>query len=144
MDCRRFQSEGMRLLDGEASLEERRAYEKHLETCADCRQELEEIGMVVEMSKELKLREPEDEYWDAYWKAIHRRVERKGGFLLLILGSVALILFALFKAITSPRFLSFTGLAVAVVVLGFFLVFLSIAKESYYERRNDPYRKVKR
>jgi len=99
---------------------------------------------VVELSEELRLREPEDEYWDAYWSSLQRRLERKGGFFLLAIGLAALALIGLVEALRSPKLLTLPGLAAAVACLGFLLVFISVARQSYHESKNDPYRKVKR
>jgi anti-sigma factor RsiW len=144
MVCTRFQSDGMKLLDGEMSGDEKKQYEVHLQECEDCRNELEDLGMLVEWTNEMKLREPDDEFWESYWNVLYRRAERGTGFLCIMIGLLALLLYAIVKAVTSPQFLTFTGIAVTVVLVGFFAVFMSVVRERYHERKNDPYRKVKR
>jgi hypothetical protein len=144
MVCKRFQSEGMKLLDGEMNAEEKSAYEAHLRDCEDCRREMEEIGMVVQMTDELLLRDPEDEFWDSYWNGLYRRMERGAGFFFVIAGVVALILYGIVRAVTSPKFLTVGGLSTAAVLIGFLILFLSVARERYYERKNDPYRRVRK
>jgi hypothetical protein len=144
MVCKRFQSEGMKLLDEEMTKEERAAYEAHFQQCEDCKRELKEIGMVVEWTNELKLKKPDDEFWESYWDGIYRKLERGAGFLFVIIGVAALILFGIVRAVLSPHFFTFQGIAVTIVLLGFLILFISVAKERYYERRNDPYRKVQR
>jgi len=144
MVCTRFQSDGMKLLDGEMSNEEKMQYEVHLQECEDCRSEMEDLGMLVEWTNELKLREPDDEFWDSYWNVLYRRAERGTGFLCLMIGVSALLVYAIVKAVTSPQFLTFTGLTITLVLVGFLILFLSVVRERCHERKNDPYRKVRR
>lgn len=144
MVCTRFQSDGMKLLDGEMSNEEKKQYEIHLQECGDCRNELSELGMLVEWTNELKLREPDDEFWESYWNVLYRRAERGTGFLCIMIGLSALLVYAIVKAVTSPQFLTFTGITITLVLVGFLILFLSVVRERCYERKNDPYRKVRR
>jgi uncharacterized protein YbjQ (UPF0145 family) len=106
MICNRFQSEGMKLLDGEMTPEEKKAYEAHVKGCEDCSGELRDIGRIVEFSNEIELKEPDEEYWTSYWDDIFRRLERGTGFVMLIAGLLGVTLLGLYKAVTSPEFLS--------------------------------------
>ncbi len=144
MICARFQSEGMKLLDGEMENAEKALYEEHLRSCEDCKKEMKEIGMIIDWTKELKLREPEDEFWNAYWNGLYKRLERNFGFFLVIIGVIALVIYGIIRAVTSPEFLTFSGISLALILVGLLIVFISVARERYYERKNDPYRKVKR
>lgn len=144
MTCTRYQTDGMRLLDGELAAAERSAYEAHVRECDTCRQELASLGRVVGLTRELKLREPDADFWKGYWESVYRRSERRAGFLFVIAGVVALLGYALFRAVTSPRFLSFEGISIAVILAGFIVLFISVARERYHEMRNDPYREVER
>jgi anti-sigma factor RsiW len=142
MVCKRFQADGMRLLDGELGEGEKEEYEDHVKGCEDCRQELKEIGRIVELTNDLKLRAPDEEFWARYWDSLFRRMERGTGFVLLIAGILALAVFALFRAVRSPQFLTFQGIAVAVILLGVIVVFLSVVRERYHESKRDPYKGV--
>ncbi len=142
MVCKRFQADGMRLLDGELGAGEKEEYEDHVRGCEDCRRELREIGRIVELTNDLKLRAPDEEFWAGYWDSLFRRMERGTGFFLMIAGILAVSAFALFKAVTSPQFLTFQGIAVAIILLGVIVVFLSVVRERYYESKSDPYKGV--
>jgi anti-sigma factor RsiW len=142
MVCKRFQADGMRLLDGELGEAEKEEYEDHVKGCEDCRHELKEIGRIVELTNDLKLRAPDEEFWARYWDSLFRRMERGTGFVLLIVGVLALTVFALFKAVRSPQFLTFQGIAIAVILLGVIVVFLSVVRERYHESKSDPYKGV--
>ena len=144
MTCNRYQTDGMRLLDGEMSADEAAAYEEHLRGCDVCRREMESLGRVVRLSAELKLRVPEDEFWQGYWESVYRRSERRLGFVLLIAGLLALTGYGIFRAVTSPSFLTYEGISITIMLVGLAVIFISVVRERYHESRNDPYREVER
>ena len=144
MECTRYQTDGMRLLDDELTLEERLQYQAHVRECDTCRGELDSLGRVVKLTDQLKLRVSDDAFWKDYWKSVSRRTERQLGFMLLIAGVVALLLYLLYRAIRSPELWSYEGVSIAVVLLGLVVVFISVARERYHEHKHDPYREVDR
>ena len=144
MECTRYQTDGMRLIDDELTLEERLQYQAHVGGCETCRCELEALGRVVRLTVQLKLRVSDDAFWKDYWKSISRRTERQLGFMLLIAGVVALLLYLLYRAIRSPELWSYEGVSIAVVLLGLVVIFISVARERYHEHKHDPYREVER
>jgi Putative zinc-finger len=144
MACTRYQSDGMRLLDDELSLEERLQYQAHVRECDDCRRELDSLGRVVQLTNQLKLRVSDDAFWKGYWESIYRRTERRLGFLFLIGGVVMMLLYLLYRALRSPELWSYQGVIVAVILLGLIVLFISVARERYHEHKNDPYREVER
>ena len=143
MVCERFQTEGMRLLDDELGVEEKRQYEEHVKVCAECRRELKEIGRVVELTNDLKLRAPDEEFWARYWDSLFHRLERGTGFVLMIAGILVVLAYAVYEAVTSPEFLTVKGISIAVILLGLVVVFLSVVRERYHESKSDPYKGVK-
>ncbi|MEJ2720493.1 MAG: zf-HC2 domain-containing protein [bacterium] len=143
MVCERFQTDGMRFLDGELTDDERAAYEEHVKSCSDCAHELKEIGRIVRLTDDLRLKAPDEEFWARYWDSLLHRMERGTGFLLMVGGIIAILLFAIYKAVTSPDFLTFKGLSIGVILLGLIVVFLSVVRERYHESKSDPYREVK-
>jgi Putative zinc-finger len=144
MTCTRYQTDGMRFLDNELSLEDRLQYQAHVRECDDCRRELDSLGRVIMLTDQLKLRVSDDEFWKGYWESILRRTERRLGFLLLIGGIVAFLLYLVYRAVRSPEFWSYEGISVAVVLLGLIVLFISVARERYHESKNDPYKEVER
>jgi len=144
MTCHRYQTDGMRLLDGEMNAVERADYEAHLRECEVCRGEMQSLGRVVRMSEELKLRVPDDEFWKGYWESVYRRSERGFGFVLLVAGLLAVTAYGVSRAVTSPSFLTFQGISVTVILAGLVVIFISVLRERWHERRNDPYREVER
>jgi len=141
--CERFQTEGMKLLDGELAGDERLRYEEHVRGCDVCANELRDLGRIVDLTQELRLREPDEAFWDQYWRGIYRRIERGIGFLLLIAGMVVVTGWGIFEAVTSPQFFTFKGITITVILVGLVIVFLSVVRERYHESKDDPYKEVK-
>jgi hypothetical protein len=140
----RYQTDGMRLLDGELAADERLEYQAHVRGCEACRRELDALGRVNKLTSELTLRVSDDEFWKGYWESIYRRSERRLGFFFLIAGIVAVLIYAVVRAVRSPDFLSYEGISVGVILLGLIVIFISVARERYHESKNDPYKEVER
>ena len=144
MECTRFQTDGMRLLDGEMDDAERAEYEVHVRDCTDCTGELASMGRIVELTDESKFRTPDDEFWEGYWESVYRRSERSVGFFFVITGVLMVLFYGIFKAVTSPRLLSYEGISITVILVGLVVIFGSVARERFHESRNDPYKGVRR
>jgi hypothetical protein len=134
----------MKLLDGEMSEAERSEYEEHVRHCEVCAAELASMGRVVELTDELRLRTPDDEFWEGYWESVYRRSERSVGFLFVIAGVLMVLFYGIFKAVTSPRLLTYEGISITIILLGLVVIFVSVARERYHESKNDPYKGVRR
>jgi len=144
MECTRFQDEGMRLLDSELGDDERLRYEQHVRECDECATELEELGRIVKLTDELRLRAPDEEFWANYWRGIYRRLERGFGFVLLIVGMIVIGGWGVYEAVTSPDFFTIKGMSITAVLLGLVIIFLSVVRERYHESKDDPYKEVER
>ena len=144
MECIRFQTDGMKFLDGELNEPERTEYEGHVRGCETCAGELAAMGRIVEFTDELRLRTPDDEFWEGYWESVYRRSERSVGFFFVIAGVLMVLFYGIFKAVTSPRLFTYEGISVTVILVGLIVIFVSVARERFHESRNDPYKGVRR
>lgn len=144
MECTRYQTDGMRLIDDELSNEERLQYQAHVRECDACTRELDGLGRVVKLTGELKLRVSDDAFWKGYWESVYRRSERRLGFLFLTGGAVMILLFFLVRALRSPELFTYEGISIALILLGLIVLFISVARERYHEHKSDPYREVER
>ena len=144
MECTRYQTDGMRLLDDELSIEERLQYQAHVRECDVCRRELDSLGRVVTFTDQLKLRVSDDAFWKDYWKSVSRRTERRLGFVLLIAGIVMFLAYLTYRVLRSPDMWSYEGFSVVAILLGLIVIFISVARERYHEHKHDPYKEVER
>ncbi len=142
--CTRYQTDGMRWLDGELSTADAERYEAHVRECDECRRELKSLGRIVRMTNELKLRAPDDEFWKGYWEGIYRKSERRAGFVMLIAGVLAIVGYVVVGVLRSPALLTYEGISVSLIVAGLIVIFVSVVRERYHEHKHDPYKEVER
>jgi len=144
MTCSRFETDGMRYLDGEMDEAEASAFERHCQECAACGEQLKQFADLNAMTRRVTMKDPTDEFWERYWKSIYRRIERRAAWVFIIAGTAMLVAFALHEAIQSLRVITFEKIAVLLVAFGGALLLISLIRERICERRVDPYRDVKR
>jgi hypothetical protein len=64
-------------LYGELSSEDKPVFEKHLEECAKCRQEYEEMSATMETMSQRVRPEPEAIFFDGYWSRLAKRMDKE-------------------------------------------------------------------
>lgn len=142
--CPRFESDGMRYIDGEMGGAERAAFERHSAECEYCRRGLASFARLDELAGRVKMVDPTDAFWERYWRSVYRRVERKTAWVLMLAGALMIAVYALRQAIESFHRVTFEKVAVAIFAAGFVLLLVSLIRERCHQHANDPYRDVKR
>ena len=142
MSCNRMETDGMRYLDGEMSAAERAAFEEHLSSCGECRQSMDELGSVERLTGMMKIRDPQDDFWESYWKKLFRRLERKTGWLLMIAGAVLIVLYALWKGVTDLGEITFMKVVTVIVAAGFVILLISVIRERLHQHKTDRYKDI--
>ena len=144
MSCNRMETDGMRYLDGEMSAAERTEFEEHLSSCGECRQAMDELGSVERLTGMMKIRDPQDDFWEVYWKNLFRRAERRTGWLLLIAGAALVLLYALWKGVTDFGEITFMKVVTIMVAAGFIILLISVIRERVHQYRTDRYKDIER
>lgn len=144
MSCNRMETDGMRYLDGEMTAAERIEFSEHLESCGVCRQAISELGSVERLTGMMKIRDPQDDFWEAYWKSLFRRSERKTGWLLLIAGAALVVLYALWKGVTDFGEITFIKVITIAVAAGFVILLISVIRERVHQYKSDRYKDIER
>ena len=139
-----METDGMRYIDGEMSAAERIEFEKHLASCGECRQSMDELGSVERLTGMMKIRDPQDDFWEAYWKKLFRRFERKTGWLLMIAGAALIVLYALWKGVTDFGEITFMKVVTIAVAAGFVILLISVIRERVHQYRSDRYKDIDR
>jgi predicted anti-sigma-YlaC factor YlaD len=144
MTCSHMESDGMRYIDGEMTDEERAAFEQHLEACDDCRRAMRELGEVNRLTRSITMKDPQDEFWEHYWKSIYRRLERKAAWIFVVVGICMIVGYELTRAVQNFGRITFQKVALVVFLIGIIMLVVSVVRERLHQYRSDPYRDVKR
>ncbi len=144
MSCNRIETDGMRYLDGEMSAKEKIEFKEHLASCGACRQAMNELGSVARLTGMMKIRDPQDDFWEAYWKKLFRRLERKTGWLLMIAGAALIILYALWRGVTDFGEITFVKVVAVILAAGFVILLVSVIRERLHQYKTDRYKDIER
>ena len=129
----------MRYLDGEMTASERTDFERHLETCDECRRFLADMSELKEVTESMKIADLPETVWEKYWTGIYNRIERSVAWFLFIIGAVMMIGYSMYQAFTDPTIDSFVRLAGTLMVAGFAVLLLSVIREKFAVNRADRY-----
>ncbi|MBT4482194.1 MAG: zf-HC2 domain-containing protein [Candidatus Latescibacteria bacterium] len=133
------QSNLMRYIDREMDENERKAFEKHIETCETCKQLLSDFSMVKEVTGSMKIADLPEAVWDKYWEKIYNRIERSVAWFLFITGALILNGYWIYRAITDPGLYTLVGLGTVLTIVGFLILFLSVLREKLTVNKSDRY-----
>lgn len=131
----------MRYLDGELSPEERREFEARLERSTELQRELALFRGLHEDLSGIRLKGNGPHR--SVWSAVHRRLTRPMGWILIVVGVLAWMAHASYVFVTAPA-PTWEKLATSAVVIGVLLLFASVIHERWRELATDPYRDVER
>jgi len=134
--------------DGELEKDQRDQVEKHIQKCAECRNEFEEMGKFEEVMKGMALKEPPKEVWKYYWSSVYNRLERRIGWILLSIGAMILLFFGGYKAIEGIIQDPATPLVFKVGILallgGVVVLLVSLLREQIFVRKRERYKEVEK
>ncbi|MEW5807620.1 MAG: zf-HC2 domain-containing protein [Acidobacteriota bacterium] len=144
MDCVKAEDQLSAYIDGELSDRERMELESHLQTCKNCRKELEEHMKIKKISSSIKFAEPPKEMMDNYWTSISAGISRGTGWTLFLIGTVILIAYAIYQFVIDRSIDAFIKTTVAAVVIGIVMLFVSVLIERLRDLKTDRYRGVEK
>jgi len=127
-------------LDDELDPGERAALEAHIASCPVCRDELEKMRRLVSASSDLRVPPPTDEEMDRFLDGVYNRLERKTGWLIVIIGVVALALWGIYLFITEPG-RAWVKLMIAAPLVGLAVLFVSVLRQRLAVAKHDRYSK---
>ena len=138
----------MAAIDAEITERERAELERLLAGDPELAAEWQRMTRVKEVTDGMALRKPPDEAWDGYRKSVYNRVERGLGWILLSVGTIALLGYgawrwieALLASTALPAWVKF---AIGAVALGLVILFVSVIRERVFRQRREPYEEVQR
>ena len=140
--CDKFEIMISGCVDGEISEEDRQRLDTHLAGCTACTRELDHMKRIVAGTDHaMAVDEPPPEVWDTFLDGVYNRVERQSGWILLIVGVVALTAVGITLFAMSPEFSDLTKVLVSVPVAGLVILFLSVLRQRMRVAKTDRYSK---
>jgi anti-sigma factor RsiW len=130
----------MRYLDDELPPDRRVVIEAHIRDCTECNRD---HAVFKRMKGDLHSMAMENDHGPSLWQAVSRRLFRPTGWVLLVIGTVALTAWGIYSYITSPENV-WTKLATGAVVIGIALLLLSAIVDRRTALRTDRYREIQR
>ena len=128
------------LLDGELNGEQRAELDAHLATCAGCQRELDSLRRLFVGTGEAFGGElPPDAVWDQFLDDVYNRMERKTGWMLLVIGLILLCAFGTYAFIVEPWGPALIKILVATPVIGLILLFISVLRQRLENLKTDRY-----
>ncbi|MFQ6618055.1 MAG: zf-HC2 domain-containing protein [Fidelibacterota bacterium] len=148
MECEESRKLMMGYIDGELSSAERKSFERHLNSCEPCRNELKKFYKLKEVTDTMKFRSPEDAIWGQYWQGVYNRIERGVGWVALSISAIILIAYGLFRlvegVIEDPTMSMVVKIAILLLIIGVAILMVSIGRERFYLWKSERYKDVRR
>lgn len=131
------------LVDGELTQQDEQRTTLHVAECERCRELLQELRALREVTMSTRLQEPSAGDWNEAPRTHGSRLARLVGWPLLLVWLAGVVGFALWQVATGPeapleKLLVFGGLS------GVALLFLSVLLDRIRSARTDRYRGVQR
>jgi len=144
-DCQTMQALLSGYVDDELRAGDRARVDDHVETCAECRAELESMRAMMEATSHLRVAAPPEEVWDTFLDDVYNRLERRSGWFVFIAGLVALIAFCAYHYVIDPWATPAQKVMVGLPIGGMGILFLSVLRQRMFVAKTDRYsRDVKR
>jgi len=132
----------MAFLDGEMAPGEEREFRRLMENHPEWLEEVEEMAELVEATDRLRVRVTGSTL-ENYWEEIESRIQRRVGWMVLLVGSLALIGFGFVKVLAYAQN-DFVRSGILLVALGLVALFLAVLRGRVLDMRRDRYSKVQR
>lgn len=132
-------------LDGELTTKQRNDLEKHLQTCERCRTELDDMKKLISVTTGFQVPQPPEEVWDIFLDGVYNRVERRTGWVVLVLGLASLAIWCAYWFVAEPWASAFIKVIIGAPITGLTILFLSVLRERLNAAKTDRYsREVQR
>ena len=129
----------MRYIDHEMTASECASFESHLESCNVCRNLLNDLSSLKEVTDSMKIAELPETVWEKYWEGVYNKLERSIAWFLFILGSLIVTGYGVYQAIMDPSLRNLAGLGTLILIIGFAILLLSVLREKLTVNSKDRY-----
>ena len=133
-----------RVADGVASPDEQREVALVSGRDAEVRENLMLQQKAVSSMRSVGLRELDDDVVEQFVHGVYNRLERRAGWMLVILGFGLVTGYGLYELLTGPDVNTFYRLGIAGLLVGFGLLISSVLRVRLKLLKHDKYAEVKR
>jgi hypothetical protein len=144
----RFYQLLMGAVDHELTSNEFNEFNHLVDNNPEFRKELEQYKKLKEVTQAMKFKSPPKEVWDNYWMNTYNKIERGIAWIIFSIGAIILITYGLFKAveaiIADPQLEGIIKIGIIAVLLGLFILLVSVLREKLVIRKSDPYKEIQR
>jgi len=138
----------MAFIDKELSTKDMLEIKKLIDREKLYRDKYNELMKLKEVTSDMKFKKLPDMYWDEYWHHIYNRIERGISWILISIGTIIVIFFALWgfvnELITDQQLNPILKIGILILLLGAIILLISVIREKLMVRRLDKYREVER
>ncbi len=134
--------------DSSLSSEEEREFENILSDDTEFKTEFEEQKRIKEVLNKMNLKNPTNEFWDAYWLGIYNKFERSLAWLFISIGAIMVFAYSAFIAVekfladtTTPGIVKWGS---AFLVFGLMFLLYSVIREKLTVSKKDKYKEIQR
>ncbi|MEJ2244940.1 MAG: hypothetical protein P8Y80_02460 [Acidobacteriota bacterium] len=135
----------MKIVDGVASPEEEKAMAEAIKENEKWRSELQAFIKIKEVTEKMQFKDLPDSYWTGYWSDIYRRTERTFAWILMSIGSIVILGFFAYMALSrfysDPDISLLLKVGVSMALLGVIIMVISILRERLFARKRERYEK---
>lgn len=129
-------------IDGELTQQQRQRVERHVEDCADCRRDYEQLAALRERLAGARLSVTGEDTWREHMNDLTVKTTRGIGWLLFIAGALLLGGYAIYEIVTDASVSLTLKLFLGAFYLGLAVLFVSVLRQRLIERRSDKYKDV--
>lgn len=134
--------------DASLSSEEKREFENILLQDKEFKKEFDEQKRIKEVLNMMNLKNPTNEFWDAYWLGIYNKFERGIAWLFISIGAIIVFAYSAFIAVekfladtTTPALVKWGS---AFLVFGLLFLLYSVIREKLTVGKKDKYKEIQR
>jgi hypothetical protein len=138
----------MAFIDGELPQEEMIEIKRMIDSDKIYREKYNELLKITEVTRAMQLKKLPDMYWDEYWQHIYNRLERGISWILISIGSIIILSFALWNFIRNllvdQQLNPIFKIGILLLLIGLVILLISIVREKIMVKKVDKYKEVER
>ena len=139
-----YRIEMMGYLDGELDENRRRRFERKLAEDPSLAAELARFRRIADLTDAVEFEEPTDLEWQDFWNGLYNRLERRTGWIFVIVGTLLVTAYGIREVILTPEIRPLLKAGILSTLAGFSLLQASVWRSKRRLADVDRYRKVRR